>query len=537
MTARKIFWLIACVLSALVFALLVGPRATQAQGVEHKWQTPPSTAPIVDLLVAPSYGHGETIYILTETDLYRSTDAGASWSQLAAWPEEMEELGEATFRAGAIVETSFPDSSAMVAEESGAYEQGHMLWIADSSGGVWTVDAAAASWMPLAPTTPTTTGAPSNGLQPAFSGPLPPSANLSAAELTISAQQEIVADGILRFMGLSPDGERLLVAQNFSDLCFRNTVTLQELGCAHVSESIKRVDHERITWSPDQHTLALTEDSPYAFQESDIWILDIDTGESTNLTDDGVIGSITVGDEVDYMPLWSLDAQEIYFVRTITGDDPSTNLYAIPADGGDLRKILALADSSFALHGTMHWSQDGSGLYFSRFLPQLNDPTNGMWRYDILTHSLRQLLGPDEERGIPTVRAVNTVTGKALIQYLERPDRYATLSPTTYALLDLATEELSVLLPAVEQDELLPSVTGATLSPDGSKVLFSYSDSQENFHVIVRDVDGGEDNVLMSNTEALGASATRGKELTWANNDTVMIVAGNEGRLVKLAAE
>src|SRR5690349_15127296 len=106
MIAQKTSWLMACVLGGVVFALLVGPRAAQAQGVEPKWQMPSSTAPIVDLLVAPYYWRGETVYILTETDLYCSTDGGDSWSRLAAWPEEMEDLGEVTFRAGAVAETS-----------------------------------------------------------------------------------------------------------------------------------------------------------------------------------------------------------------------------------------------------------------------------------------------------------------------------------------------------------------------------------------------------------------------------------------------
>lgn len=534
MIAQKIARCMACVLGGFVFALLFGPRSALAQGVEHIGQLPPNATPVVDLLVAPSSWRGETVYILTETDLYRSIDGGDSWSWLAAWPQEMDALGEVTFRAGVVAATSFPDSSARMAEESGVYEQGHMLWIADSSGGIWTVDAATTGWMPLAPTGTSTT---SNELQPATAGPLPPSAHLSAADLAITARQDIVADFMLSSMELSPNGDRLLVAQNFSDLCVYDTVTLQELGCPHTPETISRIDLERITWSPDQSKLALTEYSPYMLEESDIWVLDIETGEFTNLTDDGVSGRYSDGYEMDYMPLWSLDGGEIYFVRTKAGDDQSTDLYAIAADGGEPRKLLTLADSPFALQGTMHWSQDGSGLYFSGISPQLDNSANGVWHYDFVTDSLRQLLGPDEVAGIPSVRMVNTDSGKALIYYAKQSELDGTHNPTSYALLDLATEELSELLPAVGQEELLPSVIGATLSPDGSKVLFSYSDSQENYHLIVRDIDGGEDNVLMSDTEALGASRTRGKELTWANDDTVMIMVADSGRLVKLASE
>jgi hypothetical protein len=525
MTLQKRVWLIACILSGLAVFLLGEPRAAQAQGVERAWQAPSSAAPIVDVLVAPAYWRGKTVYILTETDLYRTTDGGNSWSRLATWPEDMEELEEITLRAGAIAETS---------------EQGHILWIADSSGGVWRVDPATAIWLPLASPATGAPSTPSSDPEAAPFGPLPPSAQLSAAELTIAAQQEVAPDELVQSMWLSPDGGRLVVISDQSLFCVYDAVTLEELRCVDSAETIANIDYERITWSPDGRKLALTENSPVYFYDSDIWVFDTDSGQFTNLTDDGVTGSIITleADQmplVDYMPLWSPDGQEIYFARSTMGDTKATDLYAVASEGGEPRKVLALGQTPFAIYGTMYWSQDGTTLYFSRYLPQRDDPTNGIWRYDTDNRSLEQLLGPEEERGIPMVRGVNTLTGKVLVFYPEFAAQYRTPSRATYALLDLATAELSDLLPAVEGEDLFPHVIGATLSPDGSKILFSYGDSQPSFHVAVRDVDGTEDNVLMSDTDLLGASRVRGTDLAWANDDTVLIMAVDTGHLGQLA--
>jgi hypothetical protein len=229
----------------------------------------------------------------------------------------------------------------------------------------------------------------------------------------------------------------------------------------------------------------------------------------------------------------------IYFLRATLGDEGGTDLYTVPAAGGEAAKVLTLEDTPLGIYGTLHWAHDGTALYFTRYLPRQEDATNGVWRYDLADASVRQVLGLDEERGIPMLRDLNTQTGKALVYYPKIQEQFASSGMLGFALLDLASGELTSLAPAADGD-LFPRVLGATLSPDGSKVLFSYGTADSHYYVVVRDLVAGEgeelvENVLLSDSEVIGASRVRGADLAWATDDTVIVVAVNDGVLLTLA--
>lgn len=82
--------------------------------------------------------------------------------------------------------------------------------------------------------------------------------------------------------------------------------------------------------SPDGTKVAYVVDR-YSMEEnnhvSHLWILDLDTGETRQLT---------FGEDSDSTPRWSMDGKELYFLSSRNG---SSQVYALPMEGGEARPV------------------------------------------------------------------------------------------------------------------------------------------------------------------------------------------------------
>jgi TolB protein len=87
-------------------------------------------------------------------------------------------------------------------------------------------------------------------------------------------------------------------------------------------------------WSPDGQDIAFTlqqepsEGTLQAVPNADIWVMDIETGQRTQLTQDS---------SSDLWPVWSPDGQRIAFVSE--RDNTSGEIYVMNADGGDVSRL------------------------------------------------------------------------------------------------------------------------------------------------------------------------------------------------------
>jgi dipeptidyl aminopeptidase/acylaminoacyl peptidase len=134
----------------------------------------------------------------------------------------------------------------------------------------------------------------------------------------------------------------------------------------------------QLQWSPDNTTLAFTENPVGLADDADIWVLKVADGSFANLTDDGVVGAWrqpdgTSSSTVDYLPMWNPSDGKIYFWRFIFQGESTgftVAIYRISPQGGnpelvrDLtgvvpNSLVAFKQEEFFLDGPSVMSPDG----------------------------------------------------------------------------------------------------------------------------------------------------------------------------------
>ncbi|MBK8031519.1 MAG: hypothetical protein IPK17_18910 [Chloroflexi bacterium] len=129
--------------------------------------------------------------------------------------------------------------------------------------------------------------------------------------------------GNLMSFHLASDGQRILDASR-DQICVYDLAGV-ELSCAERPDDVS-FDPESVHWSPDGRFVALIDGLPLrTLRDSDLWVLDLETGEYRNLTDDNGrdnllaafgsdLGADTVYSTIDLQPRFTPDGT-LYFMR------------------------------------------------------------------------------------------------------------------------------------------------------------------------------------------------------------------------------
>jgi Tol biopolymer transport system component len=366
--------------------------------------------------------------------------------------------------------------------------------------------------------------------------------SVPAAALRVGEKRPVELAGA-QILSLSPDG-RWLAARKDKALCLYDAATLAEQHCAELPDG--QFDSRGVAWSPDSTRIALTEDVYRTLVESDLWVMDASTGALTNLTDDGATGSVlkpkTTGadPQFDAVPAWSPDSKTLIFARTPASRD-QTALYRVAATGGEAQLVWTITTHGpFALFYGLRWSRDGQHILYTLAHPDADNSGNGVWMVDQDGRNARPVArATDKDLGYPMLIDVTARGDRALIWYYLASQMYVTKPNVSYyALLDLDTGAIEPLKQAAGDAPEFFSPQNAIFSPDGSKLLYSYRDGDLTTRLVVRDLGGGAEQVLLSQPgKAIGASDF-GQGLNWSADDTVYAAAGpGSGLLLRLAGQ
>lgn len=162
---------------------------------------------------------------------------------------------------------------------------------------------------------------------------------------------------------IAPDGQRV-VGLNDGKLC---AIDLD--GSHQVCTDAKvDVDVRDAAWSPDSTRIAFTEYYFRDFREPDIWVMDVTTGKTTDLTDDGVTSGGLKQDpkaQYDFYPSWSADGRSIRFARQVGTTIGRTILIeSVPAGGGSVSQLGTISGQFVELAG-LAFSPDGKTIAWS----------------------------------------------------------------------------------------------------------------------------------------------------------------------------
>ena len=346
------------------------------------------------------------------------------------------------------------------------------------------------------------------------SGSISPPPPASAQELSSTEVTPFVTErGDWRVYGLSPDGTMVVAAEpGAPELCTVAVPSGEELACADLEAAEIRLNPADITWAPDSSGVLFAENVLVYLTDGDLWFLDAHSGDLTNLTDDDYTGPFALFDPERYdepvygdvSPAWSPDGSTIAFSRTTLGetDETPTALWTLDVETGEASK-LADFDPTFpgALYWGMAWAPDGETIYATAGFVGYRTEDNGVWAFDAETGDAEHLAGPSAAYGgqFPSVLAVSPAGDTMVISYPVFLMQGLTPEHSGYALLDLASGDVTPIEPSDDMAGELAVTVGPTYAPDGRTLIFGVRRPMETEGLIVaRDLASGDDTVLVT---------------------------------------
>lgn len=348
----------------------------------------------------------------------------------------------------------------------------------------------------------------------------PPSASYVATELRVLDTLSLSSTSF-SIKTLSSDGSRLLLSglvDGEEEWCIYtldgvalDEVTPEKEFCLYPDEEFdleaKFVDWDNAVWSPDGSRLAFTE---LAGRETDLWVLDVSSGQLENLTDDGISGYVVpvvqdnpeVEFSLDFHPAWAADGKSLFFTRSRyrNGEWEEATISRVSVRGGKPKTLLTVSETPDAVRGLIRFGANNRLVY----LVSDPDPDNsGFWMTEKNGTSPQRIVHTGDEQGF-LLQQVSPDGKQALVLDVQHLD---------LIIVDLSTGETHRL-----------EGHAATFSPDGGKILYRAGNT-----LLVRDIAGGDENALHTLT-----GRVRGSPLQWANNDILRV---GDSLLIHLGGE
>jgi Tol biopolymer transport system component len=339
-----------------------------------------------------------------------------------------------------------------------------------------------------------------------------------------------------RIISMSPDGAALAVWDQSGDadqLCIVEVATLRDRVCGDLSPLDAGLRDADVVWSPDSSKLAFGENSFIYLIDGDLWVMDAQSGELTNIADDGYSGDFPFGEDTaepfsfDILPAWRPDGEAIaYSSSPHDGDDFGGNrIVETKLDGSSPETLLTVStDQPGVVYYGMLFSKDGSHLLFTVSHTDRDNPQNGLWTANGDGSNPRQVLGNDEELGTPVVVDVTPSGDRALVFYAEAAMQYRNRG-SVYAIVDTTSGDREPLEVDLQDQPDEAFISLATFSPDGTKLLTVTRLTDPEGIVEVRDLESGDVEQIGEPIEDAGMAIV-GRGPIWATNSTVFIPRG-----------
>jgi hypothetical protein len=278
-------------------------------------------------------------------------------------------------------------------------------------------------------------------------------------------------------VSLSPDGTTIAGFDPDARLCFWTVPNLEQTCADAPPGEPVRIDPDSIAWAPDSSAVAYSVPAYQFFIDGDIYVVDRESGTTSNITDDGIEDVSLMAEDaeptpIDVMPAWTPDSAAIVFSRTVWDDreEMSNEIMRVPRDGSEPETLLSLAGLPAAIYLPMRVLSDGSILYTVGF-SDLDEPTNGLWMLSP-DGEATQLMPGNAEAAFPTPLVNDVWEGDGEL-------RVAGFSPLLVSQSDPTTQVSFVWSSVTGEAVPIEGSTGDTpgilfagaISPDGQTLL------------------------------------------------------------------
>ena len=344
---------------------------------------------------------------------------------------------------------------------------------------------------------------------------------------------------------LSPDGLHILLAspdKSGYSLCVYSAAGKQET----CGEFLTAPDLWSIRWSPDSQWIAFTENLFLYMREPDIWVMDVQTGKVTDLTDDQLtkldITKLWASPSLDVEPAWTPDSRQIVFLR-YHGEPSATNsdqhdeqadIYRVAPTGGDPVHVGALvypAGTPPLATYALALSPDGQQIAYNVDAHKDGEAANGLWVADLDGKHARQII---PAYGITDVAF--SADGRFVLG----------LNGQVLAVVKSTWDASSSLVAALDGGSKLPLDSGhpsqwAAWSPSGTSLVYivAHSKQPEQDGLYVVDAPGKAGKLVYPGEFVPPSNShkapTNHNLLDWASNNTVLV--GFQGKLMLLSLD